>query len=412
MSKAKRDELIVGLDIGTTKIAAIVGEVTEDGTIDIIGVGTAASRGLRKGVVVNIDATVQSIEKAIEEAEHMAGCEISSVYAGIAGGHIKGLNSHGTVAVKDKEVRDGDIARVIESAKAVAIPMDREIIHVLPQEYIVDEQDGIREPLGMSGVRLEAKVHIVTAAVASAQNIVKCCNRCGLQGADIVLEPLASAEAVLHDDERELGVALIDIGGGTTDIALFVDGAIVHTSVLPLGGNHLTNDIAVGLRAPLEAAEKIKQKYGCALTSLMNHGDTIEVPSVGGRPPRIVPREELVNVIMPRVEEIFDHVKKEIGRSGFEDLLASGVVLTGGSTVLEGMTELAEEILGMSARRGIAKNIGGLVDVVRSPSYATGVGLVQYGAKMQRAAGMGGGRAAQVDKNVWRKMRSWFKEAF
>jgi len=412
MSKAKRDELIVGLDIGTTKIAAIVGEVTEDGTIDIIGVGTAASRGLRKGVVVNIDATVQSIEKAIEEAEHMAGCEISSVYAGIAGGHIKGLNSHGTVAVKDKEVRDGDIARVIESAKAVAIPMDREIIHVLPQEYIVDEQDGIREPLGMSGVRLEAKVHIVTAAVASAQNIVKCCNRCGLQVADIVLEPLASAEAVLHDDERELGVALIDIGGGTTDIALFVDGAIVHTSVLPLGGNHLTNDIAVGLRAPLEAAEKIKQKYGCALTSLMNHGDTIEVPSVGGRPPRIVPREDLINVIMPRVEEIFDHVKKEIARSGFEDLLASGVVLTGGSTVLEGMVEIAEEILGMSARRGSAKNIGGLVDVVRSPSYATGVGLVQYGAKMQRAAGLGSGRATQIDKNVWRKMRSWFKEAF
>jgi len=412
MSKAKRDELIVGLDIGTTKIAAIVGEVTEDGTIDIIGVGTAASRGLRKGVVVNIDATVQSIEKAIEEAEHMAGCEISTVYAGIAGGHIKGLNSHGTVAVKDKEVRDGDIARVIESAKAVAIPMDREIIHVLPQEYIVDEQDGIREPLGMSGVRLEAKVHIVTAAVASAQNIVKCCNRCGLQVADIVLEPLASAEAVLHDDERELGVALIDIGGGTTDIALFVDGAIVHTSVLPLGGNHLTNDIAVGLRAPLEAAEKIKQKYGCALTSLMNAGDTIEVPSVGGRPPRIVPREDLVNVIMPRVEEIFDHVKKEIARSGFEDLLASGVVLTGGSTVLEGMTELAEEILGMSARRGSAKNIGGLVDVVRSPSYATGVGLVQYGAKLQRFTSMNGGRSQQPDRGVWRKMRSWFKEAF
>jgi cell division protein FtsA len=263
----------------------------------------------------------------------------------------------------------------------------------------------------MSGVRLEAKVHIVTAAVASAQNIVKCCNRCGLQVADIVLEPLASAEAVLHDDERELGVALIDIGGGTTDIALFVDGAIVHTSVLPLGGNHLTNDIAVGLRAPLEAAEKIKQKYGCALSSLMSPGDTIEVPSVGGRPPRIVPREDLVNVIMPRVEEIFDHVKKEIGRSGFEDLLASGVVLTGGSTILEGMTELAEEILGMSARRGIAKNIGGLVDVVRSPSYATGVGLVQYGAKLQRAAG-GSGRGPQPDKNMWRKMRSWFKEAF
>src|SRR5262245_48477878 len=249
----------------------------------------------------------------------MADCEISSVYAGIAGSHIRAVNSHGVVAVKNREVSPGDVKRVIDAAKAVSIPMDREVIHVIPQEFIVDEQDGIREPLGMSGVRLEAKVHIVTAAVASAQNIVKCCNRCGLQVADIVLEPLASAEAVLHDDERELGVALIDIGGGTTDIALFVDGAIVHTSVLPLGGNHLTNDIAVGLRAPLEAAEKIKQKYGCALTSLMNPGDTIEVPSVGGRPPRIVPREDLVNVIMPRVEESFDHEKKETGRSGVED---------------------------------------------------------------------------------------------
>src|SRR5262245_34440782 len=279
MAKGKRDEIIVGLDIGTTKIAAIVGEVTDDG-MDVIGIGTAPSRGIRKGVVVNIDATVQSIERAIEEAEHMAGCEITTVFAGIAGGHIKGLNSHGTVAVKDKEVRDGDLSRVIESAKAVAIPMDREIIHVLPQEYIVDEQDGIREPLGMAGVRLEAKVHIVTAAVTSAQNVVKCCNRCGLQVSDIVLEPLAAAEAVLHDDEKELGVALLDIGGGTTDLAIFNDGAIVHTSVLPIGGNHVTNDIAVGLRTPLESAEKIKTKYGCALASLVDANDTIEVPSV------------------------------------------------------------------------------------------------------------------------------------
>jgi cell division protein FtsA len=409
MAKAKRDELVVGLDIGTTKIAAIVGEVTDEGTIDIIGVGTAPSRGLRKGVVVNIDATVQSIERAIEEAEHMAGCEISTVFAGIAGGHIKGLNSHGTVAVKDKEVRDGDVARVIESAKAVAIPMDREIIHVLPQEYIVDEQDGIREPLGMSGVRLEAKVHIVTASVTSAQNVVKCCNRCGLQVADIVLEPLASAEAVLHDDEKELGVALIDVGGGTTDIAVFADGAIVHTAVLPLGGNHLTNDIAVGLRAPLEAAEKIKQRWGCAIPSMLQPGETVEVPSVGGRAPRLVPREELVSVIMPRVEEIFDQVKKELARAGFEDMLASGVVLTGGSTVLEGMAELAEEVLGMPARRGQAKNIGGLVDVVKSPSYATGVGLVQWGARQLRA---GGSSRSKEDRGVLGRMRSWFKEAF
>jgi cell division protein FtsA len=410
MAKAKREEIVVGLDIGTTKIAAIVGEVTDEGGIDIIGVGTAPSRGLRKGVVVNIDATVQSIERAIEEAEHMAGCAISTVYAGIAGGHIKGLNSHGTVAVKDKEVREGDVARVIESAKAVAIPMDREIIHVLPQEYIVDEQDGIREPLGMSGVRLEAKVHIVTASVTSAQNVVKCCQRCGLHVADIVLEPLASAEAVLHDDEKELGVALIDIGGGTTDIAVFMDGSIAHTAVLPLGGNHLTNDIAVGLRAPLEAAEKIKQRWGCALPSLLSPGETIEVPSVGGRAPRVVPREELVAVIMPRVEEIFDQVKKDLARAGYEDALASGVVLTGGTTVLDGCAELAEEVLGIPARRGAAKNIGGLVDVVKSPSYATGVGLVLYGAKHQ-TGGAHAGRGKE-DRGFFGRMKGWFKEAF
>jgi cell division protein FtsA len=408
MAKPKRDELIVGLDIGTTKIAAIVGEVTEDG-IDVIGIGTAPSRGLRKGVVVNIDATVQSIERAIEEAEHMAGCEITSVYAGIAGGHIKGLNSHGTVAVKDKEVRDGDLARVIESAKAVAIPMDREIIHVLPQEYIVDEQDGVREPLGMSGVRLQAKVHIVTAAVTCAQNIVKCCNRCGLQVADIVLEPLASAEAVLHEDEKELGVALLDIGGGTTDLAIFNDGAIVHTSVLPIGGNHVTNDIAVGLRTPLESAEKIKVKYGCALASLVDADETIEVPSVGGRAPRILARHLLAEITMPRVEEIFECVRKEIARAGFEDSLASGVVLTGGTTLLEGTAELAEEVLGLPARRGTPKRIGGLVDVVKSPAFATGVGLVMFGAKQLDRPHLSSEKA---ERGVWRRMRSWFREAF
>jgi cell division protein FtsA len=408
MAKTKRDELVVGLDIGTTKIAAIVGEITDEG-IDVIGIGTAPSRGIRKGVVVNIDATVQSIERAVEEAEHMAGCEITSVHAGIAGGHIKGLNSHGTVAVKDKEVRDGDLARVIESAKAVAIPMDREIIHVLPQEYIVDEQDGIREPLGMAGVRLEAKVHIVTAAVTSAQNIVKCCNRCGLQVADIVLEPLASAESVLHEDEKELGVALVDIGGGTTDIAIFSEGAIVHTGVLPLGGNHLTNDIAVGLRTPLDAAEKIKQKYGCALSSLINPDEMIEVPSVGGRQPRILSRQVLVDIVMPRVEEIFEHVRKEIARSGYEDLLASGAVLTGGSTILEGTAELAEEVLGLPARRGIPRGVGGLMDVVKSPTYATGVGLVLYGAREQAR---GAARGQLSEKGVWRRMKGWFGEMF
>jgi cell division protein FtsA len=408
MAKAKRDELIVGLDIGTTKIAAIVGEVTDDG-IDVIGIGTAPSRGIRKGVVVNIDATVQSIERAIEEAEHMAGCEITQVYAGIAGGHIKGLNSHGTVAVKDKEVRDGDVLRVIESAKAVAIPMDREIIHVLPQEFIVDEQDGIREPLGMAGVRLEAKVHIVTAAVTSAQNIIKCCNRCGLTVADIVLEPLASAEAALHDDEKELGVALVDIGGGTTDVAVFSEGAIVHTGVLPLGGNHLTNDIAVGLRAPLDAAEKIKQRYGCAVPHLVSEEETVEVPSVGGRPPRIVPRRVLVDIVMPRMEEIFEHVRKEIARSGHEDRLASGLVLTGGGTILEGITELAEEVSGLPTRRGSPRGIGGLFDVVKSPAYATGVGLVKYGARQQARAAA----ARQLtERSVWTRMRSWLGEMF
>jgi cell division protein FtsA len=403
----KKDELIVGLDIGTTKIAAIVGELTEDG-LDIIGIGTAPSRGIRKGVVVNIDSTVQSIEKAIEEAEHMAGCEITTVYAGIAGGHIKGINSHGTVAVKDREVRDGDVSRVIESAKAVALPMDREIIHVLPQEYIVDEQDGIREPLGMAGVRLEAKVHIVTAAVTSAQNVVKCCNRCGLQVADIVLEPIAAAESVVHDDEKELGVALVDIGGGTTDIAIFNDGAIVHTSVLPLGGNHVTNDIAVGLRTPLDAAEKIKQRYGCAAPALTNPEETIEVPSVGGRQPRILSRSVLTDIIQPRMQEIFEHVRKEIVKSGHEDLLASGVVLTGGATSLEGTVELAEEVLGFPTRRGTPRGIGGLVDVVRTPAYATGVGLVLYGARRRAATA----RAAAAERGAWRRFRGWLGEIF
>lgn len=386
MAKLKQDEIIVGLDIGTTKIAAIVGEVTEDG-IDIIGVGTAPSKGLRKGVVVNIDATVQSIQKAILEAENMAGCEISTVYAGISGGHIRGLNSHGVVAVKDREIRDHDIARVIEAAKAMAIPMDREVLHVLPQQYIIDDQDGIRDPLGMAGVRLEAKVHIVTTAVTSAQNVVKCANRCGLQVADIVLEPLASAEAVIEDDEKELGVALVDIGGGTADIAVFVDGAIVHTAVLPLGGTHITNDIAVGLRTPLEAAEKIKKKYGCALPAMIEGNDRMEVPSVGGREPRVLSRRVLVSIVEPRVEEIFEHIRVEIQRSGFYGALAAGVVLTGGVISMDGVPELAEDVLGIPARRGFPRGVGGLIDVVRAPDYSTGVGLVTFGAREHVHAG-------------------------
>jgi cell division protein FtsA len=406
---AKREELVVGLDVGTTKIACVVGEVTDDG-VDIIGVGSHPSTGLKKGVVVNIDATVQSIQRAVEEAEHMAGVEITSVFAGIAGAHIKSLNSQGVWAVKDKEVKEHDIAAVLEQAKAINIPQDREIIHVLPQEYTIDHQDGIKEPLGMSGVRLEAKVHLVTASVSSAQNIVKCCHRCGLQVQDVVLEPLASAEAVLHADEKELGVALIDIGGGTTDLAIFTDGAIVHSSVLAVGGHQLTADIAYGLRSPHSEAERIKHKHGCAMVALVGEDEVMEVPSVGGRPARSVKRQSLCAVIEPRVEEIFMLVKREIERTGFADKLASGAVITGGSTSLEGMPELAEEVLGMPVRRGTPMGVGGLVDVVKTPAYATGVGLVLHGV---RHIGAGQFMRGDADKRtMWQRMRSWFGEVF
>ena len=410
MAKQKSGEIVVGLDIGTTKICAIVGEITENG-IDIIGIGSHPSKGLRKGVVVNIEATVASIRRSIEEAELMAGCEIANVYTGIAGGHIKGFNSQGFVAVKDKEVREADITRVIDAAKAVAIPLDREVIHVLPQEFIIDEQGGIKEPLGMSGVRLEAKVHIVTGAVSSAQNIVKCANRTGLNVSDIVLQPLASSEAVLSEDEKELGVCLVDIGGGTTDIAIFSGGSIVHTAVIALGGNNLTSDIAIGLRTPAHEAERIKQKYGCALVSMVDKEDTIEVPSVGGRQPRVLGRPILCEILEPRVEEIFQLVQREIQRCGYEELLASGVVITGGSTLLAGMPELAEEVLGLPVRRGMPRGIGGLVDVVKSPMYATGVGLVVYGAKHQDRR-MFRIREDNVYKKVKGRMREWLEEIF
>jgi len=410
---ARRDNLIVGLDIGTTKICAIVGNLTEDG-IDIVGIGSSPSRGLRKGVVINIDSTVQSIRKAVEEAELMAGCEIKTVFAGIAGGHIKGINSQGVIAIKNREVSPEDVKRVIEAAKAIAIPMDREVIHILPQEFIIDDQDGIREPLGMSGVRLETKVHIVTGAAASAQNIVKSCNRAGLDVADIVLEQLASSEAVLSADEKELGVALIDIGGGTTDIAIFMDGAIKHTSVLSLGGNQLTNDIAVGLRTPMAEAEKIKQKYGCCLASLVGKDETIEVPSVGGRKPRVLSRQLLAEILEPRVEEIFTLVNREIVKSGFEDMIASGVVITGGSTILEGMPELAEQVFNLPVRRGSPQKIGGLIDVVNSPVYATGVGLVIYGSRHIDVSAHF--PTTQSDDSLFRKvsrrMKEWFGEFF
>jgi cell division protein FtsA len=402
--------IIVGLDIGTTKVAAIVGEMHPHG-IDIIGIGTHPSRGMRKGAVINMEATVQAIKKAVEEAELMAGVEIHSVYTGIAGGHIMGINSHGTVAVKDKEIRENDLKRVMDAAKAVQIPMDREVIHVLPQEFIIDGQDGIKEPLGMSGVRLEVKVHIVTGAVASAQNIVNCAQKCGLNVSDIVLQPLASAEAVLTEEEKNLGVALIDIGGGTTDIAVFSGGAIVHTCVLTIGGNQVTNDISVGLRTPAEEAERIKQRYGCAMSALVEEGDKIEVPSVGNQPPRILSRRILTEVVEPRIEEIFEFAKREIERTGHGDLLASGVVITGGSTLLEGITELAEDVLGVPVRRGVPRGITGLVDVVKSPMYATGVGLVVYGSQHADSRHFKVREEGIYDK-VLSRMRDWLGEVF
>ncbi|MFH1829218.1 MAG: cell division protein FtsA [Pseudomonadota bacterium] len=401
---AKREELVVGLDIGTTKICCIVGEVMNEG-VDIIGIGTHPSKGLRKGVVVNIESTVGSIRKAVEEAELMAGCEITSVFAGIAGGHIKGLNSHGIVAIKDKEVTPMDVDRVIDAAQAVSIPLDREVIHVVPQQFIVDDQDGVRDPVGMSGIRLEAKVHIVTGAVTSAQNIIKCCNRAGLNVNDIILQQLASAEAVISADEKDLGVVLIDCGGGTTDIAVFSQGSIVFTSVLTIGGNHLTNDVAVGLRTPAYEAEKIKQRYGCCSTSMVHKDETIEVPSVGGRNPRLLSRQIMAEILEPRMEEVFTLAQQELVRSGYEDMVAAGVVLTGGTTLLEGTVELAEQVFNLPVRSGLPKRIGGLVDVVRNPMYSTGVGLVIMGSASRDEQ-----RFKIRDRNLYSKVKGRMKE--
>lgn len=408
---AKKDNIVVGLDIGTTKICAIVGEVTDEG-ISIVGIGSHPSKGLRKGVVINIESTVSSIKKAVEEAELMAGCEITSVYAGIAGGHIKGINSHGIVAIKEKEVTAADVARVIDAAQAVSIPLDREVIHVIPQQFIVDDQDGVRDPVGMSGVRLETKVHIVTGAVTSAQNIIKCCNRAGLNVNDIILQQFASADAVLSGDERELGVALIDIGGGTTDIAVFSGGSIVHTAVLTVGGNHLTNDIAVGLRTPAHEAEKIKQKYGCCMVGLVHKDETIEVPSVGGRNPRILSRQILSEIAEPRMEEIFTLVQQEIIRAGCEDMIAAGLVITGGTSIMEGASELAEQVFNLPVRRGSPMAIGGLVDVVRSPMYATGVGLVRVGASGVNDQRRFKSRDHNTYSKVKERMKEWLGEIF
>lgn len=403
------EEIIVGLDIGTTKVCAVVGEARPDG-VEIIGMGSHPSEGLRKGVVINIEHTVDSIKEALEEAETMAGCEISAVYAGIAGGHIKGFNSHGVIALKEKEVTKKDIERVIEAARAVAIPMDREVIHTLVQEFIVDDQDGIMDPLGMSGVRLETNIHIVTGAVTSAQNIIKCANRAGLDVCDIILQSLASSEAVLSKEERNLGAAIIDFGGGTTDMAVFSKGAIKHTSVLPLGGDNLTYDIAVGLRTAKLEAEKIKIKYGCSLSSMIGKDETVEVPGVGGRKPRVLSRQILGEILEPRVEEIFSLIYGEILRSGHEDTITSGVVVTGGSAELLGITEMAEQIFNAPARVGYPEGISGLVEVVNKPMYATAVGLVLYGAKTNKRHKKFRIRDVNIFNRVMSRMKRWFKD--
>lgn len=402
-------DIIVGLDIGTTKICAVVGELKQ-GEIEIIGIGTHPSEGLRKGVVINIENTVQSIKEAIEEAETMAGCEISSVYAGIAGGHIKGFNSHGVIPLKEREVTKKDVDRVIEAASAVAIPMDREVIHVLIQEFIVDDQDGIMDPLGMSGVRMEAKIHIVTGAVTSAQNIIKCANKAGLDVADIVLQSLASSESVLSDEERALGAALIDFGGGTTDLAVFSRGSIKHTSVLALGGDNLTYDLSIGLRTSRKDAEKVKMKYGCALYSMIGEGETIEIPGVGGRKPRGLSRRILGEILEPRVEEIFTLVHNELIRSGFSESINSGVVVTGGSAELSGIAEMAESVFKAPCRIGYPGQIKGLVEVVNKPMYATAVGLVLYGAKRIREGKRFRIRDTNIFGRVMDRMKKWFKE--
>ncbi len=407
MNKIPEKNLIVGLDIGTSKVVAIVGEFNDGDSIDIIGIGSHPSKGLKKGVVVNIESTVQSIQRAIEEAELMAGCQIHSAYTGIAGSHIRSMNSHGIVAIRDNEVTPADIERVIDAAKAVAIPADQKILHILPQEFIIDNQEGIREPVGMSGVRLEAKVHMVTGSVSAAQNITKCVRRCGLETDDIILEQLASSYSILTEDEKDLGVCLVDIGGGTTDIAVFTEGAIRHTAVIPIAGDQVTNDIAVALRTPTQYAEDIKVKYACALRQLTNLEDTIEVPGVGDREPRRLSRQTLAEVVEPRYEELFTLIQAELRRSGFEDIIAAGIVLTGGSSKMEGLIELAEEVFHMPVRLGVPQNVSGLADVVRNPIYATGVGLLQYG-KQQHQSGSTDTNVAGNFNSIWTRMKRWF----
>lgn len=411
MSKKTDKNLIVGLDIGTSKVVAIVGEITPEGTVDVIGIGSHPSMGLKKGVVVNIESTVHSIQRAVEEAELMAGCQIHSVYTGIAGQHIRSLNSHGIVAIRDHEVTQADVDRVIDAAKAVPIPADQKILHILPQQFIIDTQDGIKEPVGMSGVRLEAKVHIVTGSVSAAQNIIKCVRRCGLEVDDIILEQLASSYSVLTDDEKELGVCLVDIGGGTTDIAVFAHGSIRHTAVIPIAGDQVTNDIAVALRTPTQSAEAIKIKYACALSRLAEPDETIEVTGATERPARRLSRMTLAEVAEPRYEELFALVHSELRRHGLEELLGSGIVVTGGSAKMEGVVDLAEEIFRMPVRLGFPRYITGLVDVVRNPIYSTGVGLLLYGRQQQLERQINN-ITGQGFNNVWGRMKRWFQGNF
>lgn len=404
-------KLVVGLDIGTSKIVAIVGELKPEGGFEIIGMGSHQSRGLKKGVVVNIETTVNAIQRALEEAELMADCKICEVYTGIAGNHIKSFNSQGMVAIKDKEVTQMDIDRVIETAKAVQIPNDQQILHVLNQEFIIDGQEDVREPLGMSGVRLEVKVHIVTGAVSAAQNIIKCVRRCGLEVNDLILQPLASSVAVLSEDEKDLGVCLVDIGGGTTDMAVFTHGAIRHTAVIPIAGDQITNDIAMALRTPTKDAEDIKQRFGCALSQLADPQDMVEVPGVGDRSSRQLSRKTLAEVIEPRVEELYSLVQAELRRSGYEELLSSGVVLTGGSSAMQGMVELGEEIFHMPVRIGMPQYAGGLAEVVRSTRYATGVGLLISGANQHRQRDAARMHISSFQQ-VIERMKNWFTGNF
>jgi cell division protein FtsA len=409
MAKENRN-LVVGLDIGTSKVVALVAELGPDGALEVLGMGNHESKGLKKGVVVNIESTVAGIQRALEEAELMADCKIASAFTGIAGSHIRSFNSTGMVAVKEREVSAIDVERAVETAKAVNIPTDQQILHVLRQEFIIDGQEDVREPVGMSGVRLEVKVHIVTGAVSAAQNIVKCVRRCGLDVNDLILQPLASARAVLSADEMDLGVCLVDIGGGTTDLAIFTHGAIRHTAVIPIAGDQITNDIAMALRTPTAEAETIKMRHGVALRQLADANETIEVPGIGDRPPRVMSRQTLAEVIEPRAEELFSLVQQVLRESGYEELLSSGIVLTGGSALMQGMTELGEEIFHMPVRIGLPRYAGGLAEVVRSPRYATAMGLLLEGAQQVQQ-----GRVSQQSgsvRAVFSRMRDWFQRNF